>query len=319
MNYIKTFAPVVIPTLCRYEHFKRCIESLSKCTWANQTEVYVGLDYPAKDEHWDGYKKIKSYLNTVGNMGFKKITVIERERNYGFGVTGNFKMLINYILSKYDRYIATEDDNIFSPNFLDYINKGLDLYEKDPTILAINGYRQLPDLVVSGNTTIKQNNGFSAWGYGIWKEKYNMMYNDIHNGFFRSIIKDIKALDRIRRNGWSRMKTYCQLYVANEIVITDNVINIYMAAKNLNVIMPVISTVRNCGWDGTGQNCHTNNLELVNAHLNQIIDDKKTFEFKGDPCYAYKINKKILLDQDYSKLSFFTFVKVIVKYIVAKK
>ena len=99
----KVFAPVIIPTLCRYEHFKQCIESLSKCTLANQTEVYVGLDYPAKDEHWDGYKKIKSYLASVGNIGFKNLTVIERGRNYGLGAAGNFQMLINCILSKYGK------------------------------------------------------------------------------------------------------------------------------------------------------------------------------------------------------------------------
>ena len=50
-----TFAPVIIPTLCRFEHFNRCIESLSKCTWAEYTEVYIGLDYPAKESHWGGY------------------------------------------------------------------------------------------------------------------------------------------------------------------------------------------------------------------------------------------------------------------------
>ena len=81
IEYIKFFAPVIIPTLCRYDHFKQCIESLSKCTLANKTEIYVGLDYPVKEEHWDGYKKIKSYLDSVGNMGFKKLIVIEREHN----------------------------------------------------------------------------------------------------------------------------------------------------------------------------------------------------------------------------------------------
>lgn len=43
---VDNFAPVIIPTLCRYEHFKECLESLSRCTWAEKTEVYIGLDYP---------------------------------------------------------------------------------------------------------------------------------------------------------------------------------------------------------------------------------------------------------------------------------
>ena len=52
------YAPVLIPTLCRYDHFIRCLESLKKNTWAKYTEVYIAVDYPAKESHWDGYKRI---------------------------------------------------------------------------------------------------------------------------------------------------------------------------------------------------------------------------------------------------------------------
>ena len=43
------YAPVLIPTLCRADHFIRCLESLKKNTWAKYTEVYVAVDYPAKE------------------------------------------------------------------------------------------------------------------------------------------------------------------------------------------------------------------------------------------------------------------------------
>ena len=56
------YAPVIIPTLCRYEHFVRCVESLKKNTWAKYTDIYIGLDYPKKDSHREGYLKIKEYL-----------------------------------------------------------------------------------------------------------------------------------------------------------------------------------------------------------------------------------------------------------------
>lgn len=51
------YAPIYIPTLCRYEHFKQCIESLAQCEGASETEVYVALDYPAKESHLEGYEK----------------------------------------------------------------------------------------------------------------------------------------------------------------------------------------------------------------------------------------------------------------------
>ena len=59
---IKQYAPVVIPTLNRYEHFKRCLESLEGCTGAEHTDVYVALDYPPSDKYVEGWKKMDAYL-----------------------------------------------------------------------------------------------------------------------------------------------------------------------------------------------------------------------------------------------------------------
>ena len=36
---ITKYAPIVIPTLNRYEHFKRCLESIERCTGAEYTDV----------------------------------------------------------------------------------------------------------------------------------------------------------------------------------------------------------------------------------------------------------------------------------------
>lgn len=45
---IKQYAPVVIPTLNRYDHFKACLESLEKC----KTDVYVVLDFSPSEEYY---------------------------------------------------------------------------------------------------------------------------------------------------------------------------------------------------------------------------------------------------------------------------
>ena len=74
------YAPVIIPTLCRYEHFVRCVESLRKNTWAQYTDVYIGLDYPAKESHREGYEKIKDYLKQ-NFTEFNHFTVIIRKKN----------------------------------------------------------------------------------------------------------------------------------------------------------------------------------------------------------------------------------------------
>ena len=64
MNY----TPILIPTLNRYNHLKRCVESLAKCTHADKTDLYIALDYPLKEENcnynWRYYLlKCYSYNN----------------------------------------------------------------------------------------------------------------------------------------------------------------------------------------------------------------------------------------------------------------
>lgn len=309
---IKVFAPVIIPTLCRYDHFKQCIESLSKCTFANQTEVYVGLDYPAKDEHWDGYKKIKSYLASVGNMGFKNLTIIERERNYGFGPTGNFRMLVNFILSKYDRFIATEDDNVFSPNFLEFINKGLEKFKDDQKILAICGYCHPYKIKHGDNNYFMQNVDFSAWGYGIWKDRYDAFCNNVnHKYFYKKVCNPYNGY-LLYRQGFNRLRDFF-LYLTrkNFIPVNDDVLSIYMAMEKMNVVMPTTTKVRNEGWDGTGRNCNTKDTKLIQLHSNRIIDKNIHFEFIGNGKAYYNANRKIFREQSYAKISFKNFITTI--------
>ena len=57
------YAPVIIPTLNRYEHFKNCLESLEACVGADFTDVYVALDYPPSEKYVEGWKKIDIYLH----------------------------------------------------------------------------------------------------------------------------------------------------------------------------------------------------------------------------------------------------------------
>ena len=101
---ISQFAPVLIPTLNRYDHFRRCVESLSKCTHADKTDLHIALDYPANDSHWDGYNKIKEYLNEVS--GFKSVNIIQRDQNYGS--IQNIKDAREQVFQRYDRIILSE-------------------------------------------------------------------------------------------------------------------------------------------------------------------------------------------------------------------
>lgn len=266
---ITKYAPVIIPTLNRYEHFVRCVESLLKCTHADKTDLIIGLDFPPSEKYEAGYRKIEKYLNEL--IGFSQIVILKRDVN--LGAVKNIDELIAYVSEHYDRYIFTEDDNEFSPNFLDYVNKGLCLYENHPNIFAICGYNYPIDLQgYSGNYYYSHE--MAAWGYGTWTEKYNKVKKLVDSPSY--------LYDYYKKNSFFYYtKDNCRpmryaLYLGKGFM-GDVFITSYLHANNVYNVHPKISLVRNWGHDGSGVNCNKNSSDV---YTNQQIQGKKTFEFE---------------------------------------
>lgn len=309
---IKDFAPVIIPTLCRYEHLRVCIESLMRCTHAEKTDVYIGLDYPQKESHWEGYKKIKDYLDSIKNSNcFKNLIVICRERNYGIGKEGNAEQMINYISKKYDRWIFSEDDNIFAPAFLDYMNQALELFNEDKTVLAICGYRHFYDIRYDNNNVYRQNVDFSAWGYGMWRNRWQTLIN-LDKNWFKDRFS-IKTLFNLKfKQGNNRLLDYIGILKSNDLWINDNTMSIYMALTGSDVVMPTKSLVRNCGWDGSGVNCKTLDDNLIASHQCNELYDKMEYDINGSGLEYYKYNNRIYIKQSYARISNLGMLKLII-------
>lgn len=295
------FAPVMIPTLCRYEHFRRCVESLAKNKISSKTDLYVGLDYPLKEEHVEGYNKIKAYLKS-DIKGFKNVFVIEREKN--MGARENIRLLREQILEKYDRFIFTEDDNEFSPNFLEYMNFGLNKYENDPNAVAITGYNYPADFSKMKGNVYKNHVYCAAFGYGTWRDKYYKQQDEITTEFFISALKNRKLMNRLRKiapnqycNFIKGMIEYTPDMYKDGVITKDDLSKgIHMYLSNSYVIFPKVSMVRNWGYDGSGVNCNEMDYCDKNriTHRNfspdcQVLDENDTFgEYFFDASFSEK-------------------------------
>jgi len=275
-----------------------------KCTHAEKTDVYIGLDYPAKASHQVGYNKISSYLNIVqSNHKFKSLTIIKREYNYGLGANGNSWNLINFVLQKYDRFIFSEDDNIFSPCFLDYINKGLYKFRNDSSILGICGYRHFYNLSLGQNTFFKQDIDFSAWGYGMWKNRVEELTR-LDTKWFRQKFS-LTNFFKIRNSyGNNRAKDFWCVSLPNpKFVLTDNVLSTYMQLNDKFVIMPSETLVRNIGTDGSGEHFSNENIELSRLHLNQKLSSNSRFDFNENEIISLKRLRQEYKSQSYQQIS----------------
>lgn len=262
------YAPVIIPTLCRYEHLKRCIDSLSHCTGADKTDVYIGLDYPAKESHVEGYNKICEYLEHV--QGFKNLIVLKRKENYG--VVRNPRDLIAHVKEKYDRYIFSEDDNEFAPNFLEYINFGLNTYKDDSNVIAVCGFADpfvSYDCMDSYLHKHYPMEGYNAWGVGIWFDKKPELIPTDKVLFSTKLF--FKAFFLKKGLALHRMFVRRRTHATNDLEW-----RVYCALNKKYCIFPSVSKVRNWGFDGSGHNC--GKLELL--YSTHVIDDSPEFEDK---------------------------------------
>lgn len=300
------YAPVIIPTLCRYEHFVRCIESLRRNTWAKHTDVYIGLDYPAKEAHWSGYLKIKEYLG--GEFPeFHSFCVIEHAENVGAGANSN--SLVAKCAEEHDRFIYAEDDLEFSPNFLQYMSTALQRYENDPSVAMVVGYSYPLKWKAAPNcTVVKQNFNGSAWGRGFWlskRERFNKYLSQ--NGLAKDF-SDAYRAKRLDRMIDFAVKDYVSLCGSgwggkgNFLNRTSDIaMRIYLAVKDQYAIMPLVSKVRNYGYDGSGLYCQriegneSDDYCVDNyAFSRQPIDESDTFELLEDTAFDMKANRDLL-------------------------
>lgn len=300
------YAPVLIPTLCRYEHFKNCVESLAKNSGADQTDLFIALDYPLKEAHWEGYNQICFYLESVS--GFKSVAIIKREVNYG--PSRNIQEARQLILQQVDRVIFSEDDNIFSPNFLEYVNKGLDLFEHDQSVYAICGYK--PDLeeelLYDGSNFFLQNVIFSAWGYGIWRDRIEELRSNMDKHYFRKVfLNPFKSIPVLYHSSYSFLFLTLKAMRA-KIPNSDNIISLYLYLSKKNVVNPVVSKVRNMGWDGSGEHCAAGD-QVYQKYINVEIDRSTQFVYEGQGTEEYKANYRALRNDLRKYMSFFgTFI-----------
>lgn len=301
---IRKCAPVIIATLNRSEHFIRLIESLRKNSWAKYTDVYIGLDYPPSEKYWDGYNVICKYLSGEFSE-FASFNIIKRPYNYGS--IKNFADLRNYVLERYDRFIRTDDDAEFSPNFLEYINLCLDKYEFDSDVIAVTGYSYPLKWRISQNANVfKESFICPSWGTGFWRSKYIGMCEYIESGGIANNINDFVYSDSFETMLTTSKIEFTNLCLSSQhientfaSIISDISIRIYMAQSHKYVIMPVISKVRNWGFDGSGEYCEKgiNSKRKVNAYNysynKQELDSSEHFRINEDQLSAHEYNRKL--------------------------
>lgn len=241
------YAPVAIYTYSRVEHFIQTVESLRNNYLADQTILYVVSDGPKCEDHKPKIEAIRNYAEDL--HGFREVVKIFRPSN--LGMQNSPPMAEKQILHDHGKIINMEDDNVTSPNYLDFMNSALSFFEDDETIYSVCGY--CPPV---GPEHGKVDADFwrypwnLSWGYGVWKSKHDRFHPLINR------------YPEHRRSGLlQRQNSAGGLYVSDSLkrdfkglkYFPDAIIGTEMFSAGMHCIVPTISKVYNTGQDGSGQ------------------------------------------------------------------
>ena len=166
-----TYAPIALFTYNRADHTRQAVESLLRNAEAKDTDLFIFSDGPKNEKAAEEVKSNREFVRTI--TGFKSITIIEREKNWG--LSKNLIEGITKINNKFGRVIVVEDDLVVSPFFLRYMNDGLEKYEHDERVASISAFLNPIDGDIPNTFFLRY---FACWGWATWKRAWDLLNTD---------------------------------------------------------------------------------------------------------------------------------------------
>lgn len=261
-----TYAPVALFVYNRPDHARRTIEALKQNFLAEVSDLIIFSDAAKLETQAEKVCEVREYIRDID--GFKSVTIIEREMN--FGLARSIIDGVTTIIKKYGCIIVLEDDMVTSPYFLTYMNEALEKYADDERVVSIHGYvypvvQPLPEAFFL--------RGADCWGWATWQRGWACFNSD--GQFLLDELKRRKLIRAFDYNGtypYSKMLEE-QIKGTNESWAVRWYASAFLAGKL--TLYPGRSLVHNIGNDDSGTHCGESadfdaNLSSTQISLNNI-------------------------------------------------
>jgi hypothetical protein len=294
---MKNLAPILLFTYNRPHHTRQTVEALQKNHLAQESQLFIYSDAPKNQVTEAKVKEVRQYLKTID--GFKKVTIIEREKNWG--LANSIIDGVTQIVNEYGKVIILEDDLITSPYFLKFMNEALEFYEDKKKVWHVSSWNYPIDRQGLSDTFLWRI--MNCWGWATWADRWQYFEKDVNKTISEFSKDDIKKFDLDSGSGfWS------QVIANKEERINSWAIFWYVTIFKkdglcLNSTQPF---VKNIGHDGSGVHC--GNCDLYSDNLlahqpilffeKQIIENsiaikriRAFFQLQKKPLHIKAINK----------------------------
>lgn len=242
------YAPVVIFAYNRSRQLQETLEALGRNEAAEKTDVFIFSDGPKNEEDAVKVEQTREVIERYQyKNNFKSFTVYGYRENQGLAksvIAG-----VTKVIQQYEKAIVLEDDLITSPDFISYMNAGLEYYGNDEKVGAISGFSSIS--VKKGkclNGIYKSRTGNSC-GWATWLRVWEQVDWDVSDySIYRSEAKMIQKFNSIQYGISDILDKQMAGFIDSWAVRWD-----YHFFKNdLWTIYPVASKIQNVGFGKEG-------------------------------------------------------------------
>ena len=237
-------SPILLFVYNRPDHTQKTLEALKLNKLASESELIIYSDAPKNESAVEGVLGVRKLIKNL--IGFKKITIIEREKNWGLApsvIDG-----VTRVVNEFGKVIVLEDDLVTNQYFLQFMNQGLLKYENEDQVISIHGFiypiENLPPTFFI--------RGADCWGWATWKRGW-----DLFNPDGKSLLAELKSRNLRKNFDYNGAYAYTKMLrkqIAGEV--SSWAVRWYASAflKNKLTLYPGKSLVKNIGYDD-GTNC----------------------------------------------------------------
>ena len=254
-------APILLFVYNRPQHVRRCIDSLLNNTLAPKSELFIYSDASNDESQQESVTQVRDFIHTI--QWFKKITIIEREENWG--LARNIIDGVTTLVNQYGRVIVLEDDLIVAPYFLQFMNNALEIYKDEPNVGHIQACDFTQDKALPETFLIKWT---GSWGWATWDRAWKH-FNPNGKELLNELVKRklTYTFDFNGKYGYTRMLRRQIEGKNNSWAIRGNASLFLKDILSLNVGR---SLVQNDGFDGSGTNCGGGGLYASNLYMEEL-------------------------------------------------
>lgn len=257
MNY----APILVFVYNRLEHTRQCLASLQQNILAKESDLFIYSDAAKTQECKEKVKEVRKFVHSI--EGFKSVTIIEREINWG--LAKNIISGVTDTVNKFGKVIVVEDDLVLSPYFLQFMNDALEIYKDEPKVGHIQACDYIQNDCLPYTFLIKWT---GSWGWATWDHAWKYFNPD--GKALLQLLEErnlTKEFDFNGKYGYTRMLRRQIKGKNNSWAIRWNASLFVNDILSLNVGR---SLVKNLGFDGSGTNAGGGDLYSSVLYMNHL-------------------------------------------------